>query len=292
MKPLLFILSLLVFISCTNRTSNLNSKTKIEISFKDEIYKYVFVDTNGYYAARNLEGIGNFKLGKTTIKIINDLEKELYNVAKNEAEKSWGEMEQPYKNEMINASLKDFKKNRKIYSASDENDFIYDKTIMLQLFPNQTDSLDNPSKYSYCPDVKIYKILYYTISNIELEDLYLTFYKDTLVELKCDENEKIIEAMKYKYGLGTEIRESFMFRCGFNRVLKNGDVRIILWQNQNVLAELYRSHIFCGEDQFDYYFRIYNKSTNYDLIVSCDTINKRRFANKIKEEEKSKLKNF
>lgn len=294
MKSLIFLIScLLITGGCNNSDTNYSSKTRIAISFKDEIYKYVYVDTSGYYKARDFEGIGNFKIGRTTINIITDLEKELYNMAKAEAEKSWGLMEQPYKNEMINTSLIDFKKNRRIYSASGENTFSpYDKTIILQLLPNPTDSLNNPSKFSYCPDVKVFKILNYTISNIELKDLYLTFNKDTLVELKCDENEKITEALEYKYGKGAEINESFIYRCGFNRVLRSGDVKIILWQNENILAELYKSHRYCGDDQFDYYFKINTKSKVWDLIKNCDTINKRIFINKTKKEELEKMKNF
>jgi hypothetical protein len=253
MKALLYISSLLIFVGCNSPISNPSLYTNIAIRWRDEIYKYVLVDTTGYYAARDFKGIGNFKVGETTISIIK-------------------------KSEV-----------RKVNDSSDEYWWIGGSEV-LQLFPNPTNVINNPSKVSYCPEVKIFKVKSITISSIPLEDVYLTFYRDTLIELKCNENEKIATAMEYKYGKGTKIIENIGIKCGYG--YSNGTVRILLWQNKKIKAEIHKGHVFCMEDQFDYYFRINSKSTNYNSIISCDTINKRRFTNKIKEEEKSKLKNF
>lgn len=262
MKSLILLITCLLMIAgCYNSNTNLSSKTRIAIGFKDDIYKYVFVDTSGYFKARDFDGIGNFKIGKTTILIIKDMEGNLKTRA------------------------------RKVNDSSDEYFWIGGSKI-LQLMPNPSHDYSNPSKISYCPDVKIFKIESYNISSIELENLYLTFYRDTLVELKCDENEKIAKAMEYKYGKGTEINESFTFRCGFNRVLSSGHANIVLWQNENILSELYKSYRYCGDHQFDYFFKIFTKSKAFNLINNCDTINRRIFINKAKKEEKDKMKNF
>ena len=257
----IFFTVIIVFVSCDNSNTNLNFKTKIDISFKDEIYKSIFIDSSGYYAARNLEGIGNFKLGKTTLSIINDLE----------------------------LSLKT--KVNKVYNNTDEYSFIID-TKILQLLPNPNQKyvFENPSKYSFCPDVKIFKIKKITISGIEIENLFLTFYKDTLVELKCDENDNIYKALEYKYGKPNVINETFDYICGAGK--KEGNSQIILWHNEMIKAEINKSHINCVEDDFDYYFKISTKHNIYDLYISCDSISKRKYFQKSKQEEKAKMKNF
>lgn len=258
MKALLFISSLLIFVSCDNITFNPNLNTKIELSFEGQIYKYVLVDSTGYYAARDLEGIGNFKTGKTTISIIKDLEVETKS------------------------------KVKKIYDQIEEN-YWFDGSKIHQLLPNPTESYKNPSKVSYCPEVKIFKIETVTISDVTLNDIYLTFYRDTLIELKCDENEEIAKAMEYKYGKGTYINETV--NKDWNG--ENGvEAEIILWHNKKIKAEIHKSRALRKGGGIDYYFRITNKSAIYDSSVSCDTINERRYINKIKDEEKSKMKNF
>lgn len=48
----------------------------------------------------------------------------------------------------------------------------------------------------------------YEISGVWVQDLELTFYKDTLYEIQCEPTEQFIEALRAKYGRGiTTIRE-------------------------------------------------------------------------------------
>ena len=71
-KMILMIVVASVVIGC-----NTSSNKKEKESIPEEI-KSTEPDTTGYYAARELEGIYEFKLDKTTVKDLKKIEKETY----------------------------------------------------------------------------------------------------------------------------------------------------------------------------------------------------------------------
>ena len=189
---------------------------------------------------------------------------------------------------MIEFSLKKYKNaNRKANNSNDENPFL-NGNIILQLLPNQKDTIDCPSKYSYCNDVKIFKIDKYSISGIPFEKLYLTFFKDTLVKIDCNDNEKITEALTYKYGEAKVIKDIISIRCGDKFIDKTNTSK--LWQNERLMAVTFLSDYFCVEQDYDSYFRIIAKGKFYDSYINCDKESKKSFIDRMRNIEKDKMK--
>lgn len=121
----------------------------------------------------NIEGIGIFKIGKTDISIIEELKNEL--------------------------NVKVERTNNSSYQYSKELD---SKKFILEFYADTVNSYNSPVYSSVLSDVRIFEVRGYSVANIELKDLVLYFYKDTLYELKCDYSQELIDAVKLKYGEG------------------------------------------------------------------------------------------
>lgn len=49
-------------------------------------------------------------------------------------------------------------------------------------------------------NVRVFYINYYKVVDIDIEDIFLTFYKDTLVQFKCKSSSDFVYALNIKYG--------------------------------------------------------------------------------------------
>lgn len=71
-----------------------------------------------------------------------------------------------------------------------------------QIIENQNNLSDSPPNAPKCPNAKIYKIKGLEISDILIEDLSLTFYEDTLINVTCSITNELLNIVRLKYGKG------------------------------------------------------------------------------------------
>jgi hypothetical protein len=134
----------------------------------------LFIFSASIYSQK-VEGIGKFKINQTTISVISELE-----------------LERKTKQSEL--------KENPDYSPSIDEQGVY------WLKPDTTLTSEYSDDFygSYCKESKTYFMKKYSISDINLEDVYLTFLKDTLIEVRADilsEYDKVQEVVKLKYGL-------------------------------------------------------------------------------------------
>ncbi|MCJ7450038.1 MAG: hypothetical protein MUO72_20385 [Bacteroidales bacterium] len=241
-------LVLLIVISCDSSVNSNKSKTSHDS------------DTTGYYAARDLNGIGELKLLKTTKSIIVPLEKTM-NVKSLKVK----EYEEPYSTQYI------------VQLIADTTEKFLNDTSRLSL----TDC-------SYCNQASIYKIHGLSISNTLIDEIYLTFYKDTLIQIFCDfriYNADIIkDAFEFKYGKYQESSTS-------NTLLKELTRK---WQNNKIIAELSTTDHF--NKNMGYVERatlkIKLKGSLFAAYLDCDNTGKTMIIEKAKKLKNKKMKQF
>ncbi|MFZ4569756.1 MAG: hypothetical protein ACOYM0_01345 [Bacteroidales bacterium] len=163
---------------------------------------------------QNIEGIGIFKISKTTISIIKDLSEEL------------------------NVSIKQANSSEDLYKAGRRGN-----PYILQISPNDQKDFLSPAHSTKCNDFTIYSISSYVISTFEFKEIYLTFYHDTLVKFQSKYPEKLGDALRVKFGKPTEESKEKEITCtytytGAETKHKEIDIKHI-WKNENITAQVY-----------------------------------------------------
>jgi len=211
----------------------------------------------------NIEGLGIFKIGKTNISIINDLENEL---------------------------------NTKVIVTSNSLE-LYKLTGMpnhiFQFIPKS----ESDYQFSICPDVKEYVISVYNIADMKIEKLKLKFYKDVLFSISCDSSKELEEALKLKYGepdfsVRTE-SVSCLYKYTGNKVTYEDKYYTSSWENGNIKA-LNTFMVWHGdkcENMFTRFLNIDDYKTS-EIVRKCE--DKIRQQHKVTENQKrvEKLKDF
>ena len=221
-----------------------------------------------------LEGIGKFKINKTTISIVNDLSKELRVSLKK-----------------INSSQQEFDEDR--------NDDHYIGNYILELIRDTINQYESPAYSSNCPNVKVFKIRSYEIAGIKIEKIYLHFYNDILIEFECENNDQLREAMRLKYGKSKLDFKEKEIKCTYT---SNG--------NQITYKEISSTESWYNSDTTVtgtcllnvYYSEKCEKSTinilsisNYKFsktIYDCDKANREATEARKNAQKKSKLSEF
>jgi hypothetical protein len=135
---------------------------------------------------------------------------------------------------------------------------------------------DDKINGSSCPLEKNYKIYKLMIGDIEVGDLHLKFYNDTLFKIECDRpSSDLINGFLQKYGKGT--REKYNKVSGL-KGHKNIDSKDqIIWENEKIKA--IRENIFLMKNEkikesYDYMV-ISLKSGRIQKAIRqcCDSIN-------------------
>ena len=165
----------------------------------------------GYSQDVKIEGIGKFKISKTTINIIDELSKEM-------------------KVDILKTN-----DDYEIYKK-DQNS----KKYIYQLIASQVDIIHNIPYSKFCPKTVVYKISGYEIATFYLNKIYLTFYNDTLVKFNCDYVDKLDDALVLKYGEPKRTNTEKEINCTFIHTgakitYKEIDIHHI-WKNDNIKA--------------------------------------------------------
>lgn len=215
-------------------------------------------DTVGFYQARDLKGLGNFKIhGSTYKETFKTLTKEF-------------KIDGRYSLEVFNL--------KEIHHDTIKS-FLAEDLLKEHIFG--------------CPRVSGINVYKYFIGDIEISDLKLTFYQDTLISIECAQNDKIDEGFKLKYGKGKSFNndlwktpsgetherpsDDIMNKC---QLLKIDQKQI--WENKSVIATssfycvyLYDGDKYLGGDMNSsfHYFSIVSKNLRIkNQMNNCDSI--------------------
>ena len=173
------------------------------------------------------EGIGTFKINKTNISIITDVEKDI-----------------GIKCEITN--MDEFYTN------------LYNDNVKFQEII-QSDS-----------NVRLFYLSNYTISNIKLNDVYLLFYKDILINFTCDRNSDMDLLFTKKYGR-PYIFQNVHTNVHNNLLTYDEHINKFIWKEKNITTISYdKKQIFDGINRnAESYFIIYN-ITYRKIIEDCN----------------------
>lgn len=219
------------------------------------------------FAQDKIEGIGKFKLKKTTTAYLDTLAKE-----------------------------KDFDRET-IRTWEDYFKLRYKKEKLAEVFPDTVKAYNSPSYAHSCKDTRVFYIPKMEISGIELTDTYLTFYKDTLVNINTDYKMEITEAFELKYGKSELEKKEKEVECTLK--LTGGTITYTetmfyqYWTNGSIK---------CTAAIGDYYDRKCEKQSLSFITIGidkisekireCDNMEEERIKKKQDLEKKKKLDEF
>lgn len=217
---------------------------------------------------QKIEGIGLFKIGQTHVSILDKLSEDL-------------------STKIVNCN-----------SSSDFYEIEQSRTkYIVQIFPDTVKEYNSPSGSSLCPNVKSFSIKGVYVAGIQLKDLKLKFFNDTLYYLSCDYTSDISEAMKLKYGVGKLETKKNEIECknsysGTKRTLTETTI-YETWDNNDITAigrilEFYSTKC---ERLLTSLFSVYDKR-KYLTVYNKEEEIKHRIDEAIKEKKKKDLEGF
>jgi hypothetical protein len=247
-KGIVLSISMMIIISlftinnalCQDKAPSKSSKKQNSIKDQDKISK----------KQCNIEGIGIFKIDKTTIDVIKELENEFGT-----------------KTDIIY----DFKDR---YNAKGKYNSIFLIDTSNNRYPGS----------SLCPETKEYYIPVYKIADMEIRDIKLKFYKDILYEFDCTSTQELFEALKIKYGTPDIKKDTKVVSCLYkytgNNVALEENTFTSTWTNGNIEAQDVMSNSYNDKCK-EIFIRFLSISDNriVDIEYQCH--------NKIKQQNES-----
>lgn len=237
-----FLVIVIGFFSCNNPTSNSNENTNLP-------------DTTACFAARNMKGLGTFKIGESTYsEILKTIKEEIRKDSRRYKESNYKDMPRypGYEPKYLDCK---FDKKGNIASQFYRDDF---GSIFTEV---KYDTINSYLKKDLlereifgCPNIREIRMYKYYIGDIELNSFELKFCMDTLYQIKCFQNNKVEEGFKAKYGFGRLINNTVWEtprgktnkRPENDAVLKKSKLtkidEKIIWENELLKAE---SQTYC-----------------------------------------------
>lgn len=214
-----------------------------------------------------IEGIGKFKLKKTTTALLDTLAKE-----------------------------QDFDRIT-IKSFEEYFGLRYKKNKIAEVFSDTVKSYNSPPYSHLCKNVRVFYLPKIKISDIDISEMYLTFYDDTLIDIHVDYNKDVVEALELKYGAPVLDTKEKEVSCTVN--LTGATVKYTetmyyqKWENGNIKCTAaigdYRDSK-CEKQVLAYITISIEKFS--EKIRDCDESEKDRIKNKENTEKKKKLDDF
>ncbi len=196
-----------------------------------------------------IEGIGIFKIGKTKIKIINQILEE---------------------NKVVLENFDNIKQSRWLKYRID--------FVVAELTPNITDDKLNPLLTCFCPDVRVFFIKEYKIAGINLQNIHLKFYKNTLIAFYCDSSDELLQSLTTKYGNPKRI-ENWDKASGFSK-LDNVNYSSLYWNNDSIFASFNYETDALGKKNS--YFIVRDLSLDNNIAV-CEIKKKETYLNDLRK---------
>lgn len=181
-----------------------------------------FLLSTSCLAQSKINGIGPFKIGKTTIGIVNQIAQE------------------------SGDSLRSYDSNYYL----DEG-----RLRIIELISNKADLSKSPTAVLFSPNTRVFLVSTYRVAGIDLNNLYLTFKGDQLARIACSGAEKLTDALLTKYGevpiKTTKTKSVCVYKSTGNKLDIVDATYIRRWVNGTVIAEDYTSKIYnsnCKEE--------------------------------------------
>ena len=211
----------------------------------------------------NIEGIGNFKIGKTKIDIMKDLESEF--------------------GTQIETTSGDYD----LYKMKGKKNSIF------QIIPEQENSIPP----SLCPDFKQYYIPVYIIADMTITELKLNFYKDILSSIECDSSEELVEALELKYGKPESKIDKKSVSCFYKHTGNKVTLEEISiysdWYNKDINAHNAVMSFYSSKCEPLFAKKLYIYDSNISkTIFQCDQDIRQRTDDSKKRERLKNLKGF
>lgn len=210
-------------------------------------------------AQDKIEGIGRFKIGKTTIESLSD--------------QPISKINEDYQRVAVGQKL-------------------------VELTRNLTEPESTPSGTPFSKDVRVFYSDRHEVAGIELIDLYLTFYKGVLHKIAIDHSDELIEALTLKYGKPKVELKTTPIKCVYRLTGRASKPKVnqtskTYWLNNNVSAIYFYSLKYnsdCEADYFDYFHII--DITKDQEVNSIEAIAKKEYELKMKEAKQKSLSDF
>jgi hypothetical protein len=247
---------------------------------------FLFLIVNNFIFSQDsikpfFNGFGLLKVNQTTISVIKELETIL-----------------DTKTRVINSTEEEYQfgklldKIENSYSTTNEKNGII--CIMIEDSINKWKS---PTNASSCNKVKTFKIGGYSVAGINIKNLTIKFYNDTLTEINCENTKELMEAIHLKYGEGEKKIENKEIECTLSltgNIIKYEETTLTEeWENNDIRAYEMNKKYYdskCNPKYF-HYLNIYSINKN-DLIYECEESVETRRENKKNDEKRKSLDDF
>jgi hypothetical protein len=234
---------------------------------------FLLLVSTSLFAQDKIEGIGRFKINKTTTSLLDTLAKE-YGVKITKISKDGDFRKIVIKNESKN------------------------KNCIIELLKNLSDDRIDQIPFAYsCEATRVFYIQKYEVAGIGLTELYITFIDDKLISIFCNYDAKVKEALRLKYGAGKVEYETKEIRCVYkltgNIVTEEEYSSSEDWTNGNIVATLSFSRSYDNECKKEITSYLLIKNTPmYSRLLSCEYEAKKKLKTSLEKAKKASLDGF
>jgi|GEM_PF-6732511 hypothetical protein len=207
MKTIFFLITLLL-IGCSESPSTPNVLSSMD-SLKAE-QAFMPTENNVLHPSfddNKLHGFGILKIGYNEDSIISIFENEYH-----------------YKFVTLNnkSKLTDFTVN---HMFDKNSNILYGDYIIRTVPPQKTTDLNEIDNTFWCSDISTYYLLHYKINTVDIDGVFLIFYKRKLVKIKCDYSGDLENTVIAKYGKPTHNISDYSSGQYYDRVWPNGIIK-------------------------------------------------------------------
>jgi hypothetical protein len=217
------------------------------------------------FTQSKIDGIGKFKIGKADISIVDSVAAELQ------------------------TEIKPVDQGHKIVDRTDK--------AVFELKVNKLKPYMTPAYTSYCPSVRVFYITTYTVADIEIKEIYLTFKDNMLIEFRSKSSTEIEKAIETKYGPKTPVVTKKQVKCRYkltgNSVILENITYKKQWKNLNIVATTTLQSNYDDKCEKQYYNDLEIKdSAKIKIANDCEAQAKALEEKQTNQQERKKLSDF
>jgi hypothetical protein len=185
--------------------------------------------------------------------------------------------------------------NRSLVTYSSSTD-ILTHTNDMDVIDVKMDSVDTyQNEFAmYSPNARVLYLRSYPVADIEIQNLYLTFYNNKLCRIEADYSSELEQAFTDKYGKGeasvTQKPISCSYRLTGQKFTEKEITAVKRWYNKNVVATSYLSSYYDSKckQQFVSFFKLIDRAESAKLEQS-EAVEKAKLKAVAERKRKQKL---
>lgn len=151
-----------------------------------------------------------------------------------------------------------------------------------------------PVQASQCSEARVYQVFNYTINDIPITDLILTFYQDTLIDIHCNSSSEIREILKTKYPEHKDTLIKKPVNCvykltGVSAEYEDISIELVWKSDGNFAMDVLRSYYDSKCQPEAYHILVISDSEKSRIKSGCELegMQKKRDAEKAKAMQKA-----